>query len=247
MASDHGVGGSNPSWPVSYSTQVISLGWIVVYQARIKGIMGVRVRQHVNPLSKKFQHELAPLDWVTIYHHPDQPLFLDIGCARGQFLSEMAQLQPEHNFLGIEIRRTLVESANQLRDQHQLSNLHFLFGNINTPLISLFGANVLQGVTIQFPDPWFKRRHQKRRVVQSQLVEELAICIQPGGFLFIQSDILEVAIEMCDRIAEHPAFTSPNPPRTWLRDNPLPAATEREQLTLSAGSPVYRSLFHVRE
>lgn len=208
--------------------------------------MGVRLRQHVNPLSNKFQHQIAPLDWATIYAKPDQPLFLDIGCARGQFLSEMAQLQPEHNFLGIEIRRTLVESANQLRDQLQLHNLHFLFGNINTTLSSLLGPNSVHGVTIQFPDPWFKRRHQKRRVVQPQLVEELSTYIQPGGFLFIQSDVLEVAIEMCDRITEHPAFQATTPPQDWLPENPLPASTEREQLTLSEGLPVYRSLFHLQ-
>ena len=208
--------------------------------------MGVRVRQHVNPLSKKFQNEIASLDWATIYANSTQPLFLDIGCARGQFLLEIAQLQPHHNFLGVEIRRSLVESANQLRDQLQLGNLHYLFGNVNTTLSSLLGPNSVQGVTIQFPDPWFKRRHQKRRVVQPQLVQELATCVQPGGFVFIQSDILEVAIEMCDRISEHPVFTSPHPPQTWLQDNPLPATTEREQLTLSEGLPVYRYLFHVQ-
>jgi len=208
--------------------------------------MGVRVRQHVNPLSKKFQNEIAPLNWAEIYANPDQPLFLDIGCARGQFLLEIAQLQPHHNFLGVEIRRTLVESANQLRDQLQLDNLHYLFGNVNTTLSSLLGPDSVQGVTIQFPDPWFKRRHQKRRVVQPQLVQELATCVQPGGFVFIQSDILAVAIEMCDRISEHPAFTSSHPPQQWLQENPLPATTEREQLTLSEGLPVYRYLFHVQ-
>ncbi|WP_299414049.1 tRNA (guanosine(46)-N7)-methyltransferase TrmB [Acaryochloris sp. IP29b_bin.148] len=205
--------------------------------------MGVRVRQHVNPLSLKFQHAIAPPNWSAIYANPNQPLFLDIGCARGQFLLGMAQLQPHHNFLGIEIRQPLVQSANQQRETLQLHNLHYLFGNINRSLTSLLGPNSLQGATIQFPDPWFKRRHQKRRVVQPELVAALAICIQPGGFVLIQSDVLEVAAEMRDRIAEQPAFQPTRSPEDWLQDNPLPVPTEREQLTLSQGLPVYRSLF----
>ncbi|KAI9131606.1 tRNA (guanosine(46)-N7)-methyltransferase TrmB [Acaryochloris sp. CCMEE 5410] len=208
--------------------------------------MGVRVRQHVNPLSKKFQHAIAPPDWPAIFAQPEQPLYLDIGCARGQFLLEMAQLRPHHNFLGVEIRRPMVKSALKRRDALQLTNLHFLFGNINTSLDSLVGAQAVTGVTIQFPDPWFKRRHQKRRVVQPQLVNELAICLKPEGLLLIQSDVLEVAIDMCDRIAEHPAFTGTTPPHHWLAENPFPAATEREKLTLSEGLPVYRYLFQRR-
>ncbi|ABW26946.1 tRNA (guanosine(46)-N7)-methyltransferase TrmB [Acaryochloris marina] len=208
--------------------------------------MGVRVRQHVNPLSKKFQHAIAPPDWPEIFAQPEQPLYLDIGCARGQFLLEMAQLHPYHNFLGVEIRRPMVESALKRRDALQLTNLHFLFGNINTSLDSLVGAQSVTGVTIQFPDPWFKRRHQKRRVVQPQLVNELAICLKPEGLLLIQSDVLEVAIDMCDRITEHPAFTGTTPPHHWLTESPFPAATEREKLTLSEGLPVYRYLFQRR-
>lgn len=205
--------------------------------------MGVRVRQHVNPLSQKFQTAIAPPDWSAIFAQPEQPLYLDIGCARGQFLLEMAQLQPQHNFLGVEIRLPMVQSALRRRDELQLSNLHFLFGNINTSLASLVGAQLITGVMIQFPDPWFKRRHQKRRVVQPELVNELATCLKPEGLLLIQSDVLEVAIEMCDRIAEHPAFQGTTSPHNWLSKNPFPAATEREKLTLAEGLPVYRYLF----
>jgi tRNA (guanine-N7-)-methyltransferase len=208
--------------------------------------MAVRVRQHVNPLNQKFQRAIAPPNWSAIYLNPNQPLFLDIGCARGQFLLEMAQLQPHHNFLGVEIRQALVQAANQERDQLHLGNLHYLFANINTSLSALIEPNALQGVMIQFPDPWFKRRHQKRRVVQPQLVRDLAVCLRPGGFVFIQSDILAVVVEMRDRIVAHPAFEQMESTDDWLTQNPLPISTERERLTLSQGLPVYRCWFHKR-
>ena len=75
----------------------------------------VRVRQHVNPLGIRYQTPVNEVDWENIYVDKSQPLLLDIGCARGQFLIEMAQLEPECNFLGLEIREPLVEAANKTR------------------------------------------------------------------------------------------------------------------------------------
>ncbi len=83
----------------------------------------VRVRQHVNPLSHKYRHPIAPPDWNQVYQDMTQPLHLDIGCARGKFLLQMAQVEPEINFLGIEIRQPLVIEANQERERLGLSNL----------------------------------------------------------------------------------------------------------------------------
>ena len=203
----------------------------------------VRVRQHVNPLSQKYQGPVGTPDWKQVYARPTQPLHLDIGCARGKFLLSMAQLKPDWNFLGVEIRQPLVERANQERDRLQLTNLHYLFCNINTSLAMLLSSGCLQAVTIQFPDPWFKRRHQKRRVVQPQLVADLALCLEPGGFLLIQSDVLAVAVDMCDRILAHPEFILKGSPDQWLLENPLPVPTERERSTLKQGKAVYRAWF----
>ncbi|WP_404786517.1 tRNA (guanosine(46)-N7)-methyltransferase TrmB [Altericista sp. CCNU0014] len=203
----------------------------------------VRVRQHVNPLSQKYQTPIAPPDWATLYQTTTNPLHLDIGCARGQFLLEMAQAKPDWNFLGVEIREPLVVRANEVRDELGLKNLHYLFCNINVSLSTLLGSQMLGGATIQFPDPWFKKRHQKRRVAQPELIQTLADRIQPEGFLFIQSDVLDVAEQMRAAINAHPAF-QPSPDSTpWMPHNPLPVATEREIATLLEGKPVYRSWF----
>lgn len=209
----------------------------------------VRVRQHVNPLSQKYLTPISPPDWTQIYANPTQPLHLDIGCAKGKFVLSMATLQPDWNFLGLEIREPLVEEANQLRDALELTNLHYLFCNANNslqPLLSSLPEGSLQYVTIQFPDPWFKKRHQKRRVVQPELVADLARYLKPGGLVFIQSDIEQVAVQMRDRFQSHPAFQREGG-ETWLPENPLPVPTEREKATLSYGEPVYRTLFRRRE
>lgn len=205
----------------------------------------VRVRQHVNPLAQKYRTPANAVDWEKVYALPNQPLHLDIGCARGQFLLSMAKIEPNWNFLGLEIREPLVVEANKLREELGLTNLHYLFCNVNNSLRSLLSSlspGTLQRVTIQFPDPWFKTRHAKRRVVQPELVEELANYLPIGGEVFLQSDMEFIAVEMCDRFAAHPAFQRLGTAE-WLIENPLPIPTEREIYTQKKGEPVYRALF----
>ena len=205
----------------------------------------VRVRQHVNPLSKKYQTPVQPPIWERVYAQPSQPLHLDIGCARGEFLLSMATLQPHWNFLGLEIREPLVEQANAKVSELGLRNLYYLFANVNNslkPLLESFEAGTLRRVTLQFPDPWFKKRQAKRRVVQPELVDTLSTYLMDGGEVFLQSDVEAVAVEMCDRFEAHPAFQKQGA-ELWLASNPLPVATERETSTLSRGEPVYRALF----
>ncbi len=205
----------------------------------------VRVRQHVNPLSSKYQTAITPPIWSAIYPNLSNPIHLDIGCARGRFLLEMAQLQPNINFLGIEIRELLVIEANNLKEELGLNNLYYLYCNINNSLETILKSlpqKIVQYVTIQFPDPWFKTRHGKRRVVQPELVEILANYLPQNAQIFIQSDIKLVAEEMIARFAENSNFKRQHQ-QQWLDENPLPIATEREKATINKNQPIYRSLF----
>ena len=202
------------------------------------------MRQHVNPLSDKYQIPLIPPDWTQIYGNVQQPLHLDIGCARGRFILEMAQLQSDRNFLGLEIREPLVTEANRKRDELELKNLYYLFCNVNNSLDVLLASlpdSVLDCVSIQFPDPWFKKRHAKRRVVRSDLVEELARSLRAGAKIFLQSDVEAIAKEMREQFQQHPQFTRQHP-EPWLLKNPFPITTEREKATFAKGEPVYRCL-----
>ncbi|MBD1909306.1 MULTISPECIES: tRNA (guanosine(46)-N7)-methyltransferase TrmB [unclassified Leptolyngbya] len=205
----------------------------------------VRVRQHVNPLSQKYQTPIQPPNWSQIYASPQQPLLLDIGCARGSFLLEMAAQQPDWNFLGLEIREPLVIRANDACQEAGLKNLHYLFCNANNalhPLLSSLPVGVFQKVAVQFPDPWFKKRHQKRRVIQPEVVGAIAQFLIPSGEVFLQSDVEEVLLEMGDRFHEHPIFQRETgiPEQT---PNPFPVMTEREIFTLEQDKPVYRMRF----
>jgi tRNA (guanine-N7-)-methyltransferase len=206
-----------------------------------------RVREHVNPLAKCYQTPQPVPCWSDIFADFSRPLHLDIGCAKGRFIQQLATLDPTWNYLGLEIREPLVTAGNEWRDEQQLRNLHHLFCNANNtlrPIVESLPSGILQRVSIQFPDPWFKQKHRKRRVVQLPLVQDLADFMPAGSLLFIQSDILDVAIEMRDRFAANPAFIRQSEP--WIEPNPMPLPTEREISVLQKGEPVYRMTFQHR-
>jgi tRNA (guanine-N7-)-methyltransferase len=142
----------------------------------------------------------------------------------------------------------LVIEANQERERLGLSNLAFVFGNMNVApeiLLQSLPADKLFWVSIQFPDPWFKQRHSKRRVVQPELVIALAKYMVAGGWVFLQSDVESIALEMTERFQAHPHFVRQHQ-TPWLAENIFPVPTEREKSTYNKSQPVYRSLFRVR-
>ncbi len=205
------------------------------------------VRQHVNPLSRFYQlpRPLPPLK--ELFANPELPLHLDIGSARGRFLLTLAPLRPEHNHLGLEIRRPLVSAAEADREAAQLPNLRFLFGNANVSLpgwLAELPPGRLEVVSLQFPDPWFKTRHHKRRVLQPVLLQALAGAMSPGSELFLQSDVRELIEPMVALVEGSGCFQRPlADPHPWRFTNPLPVPSERERHVEAQGLPVFRVLF----
>lgn len=205
------------------------------------------VRQHVNPLSRYHQlpRPLPPLE--GLFSEATWPLHLDIGCARGRCLLELARLRPQRNHLGVEIRRPLVEAAEADRQAEGLTNLHYLFCNANVSLqtwLEQLPPGRLELVSIQFPDPWFKKKHHKRRVLQPPLLLSLAAALAPGRQLFLQSDVPAVIEPMVQLVELSGCFERPaEDARPWRAGNPLPVPTERETYVLAQGLPVYRVLY----
>lgn len=201
----------------------------------------VRVHQHVNPLAPYFRFTPEPLEIEKIFAAPNQSLFLDIGSARGRFLLKMAELFPDQNFLGVEIREPLVTEANRLKEEKNLTNLHYEFVNATTalaPLLENLPNNILQTATIQFPDPWYKKKHAKRRMVNDKLVETLTRHLSIRGKIFVQTDVEFLAYEMMALFR-----ANSNLKELEINQNPFSVKTEREQAVEDKGLPIFRALF----
>jgi len=204
----------------------------------------VRVHQHVNPLSPYYRRSPEPIDIENVFADPERPLLLDIGSARGRFLLRMAEAEPAWNYIGVEIREPLVEEANRLAAEQGSTNLHYAFCNAMLWLDRLLDGippGVLQSVTIQFPDPWFKKRHAKRRMVNQEMVDTIAEHLAPTGRVFVQTDIEFLAEEMFALFRADERFAE------FSTDaNPFPVKTEREKAVEDKDLPVYRTMFLVQ-
>jgi tRNA (guanine-N7-)-methyltransferase len=201
----------------------------------------VRVHQHVNPLAPFYRFTPQPLQIERVFADPNLPLHLDIGSARGRFLLKMAMVEPNQNFLGVEIREPLVEEANRIREEENLTNLHYEFCNATYSLDKLLEpllSEVLQTVTIQFPDPWYKKKHAKRRMVKDNLVEIIVGHLRITGKIFIQTDVDFLAEEMFELFRENARLCE-----VEVAENPFPVKTERETAVEEKGLPIYRTMF----
>jgi len=153
------------------------------------------MRQHVNPLSSNFnQIERIP-SLSDMFGNSKLNLHLDIGCAAGEFLFDLALVNTNWNYLGIEIREKLVKNAKLKMVENEIKNLYFVFGNANNFLNDVqseFIIKNLKSISLIFPDPWFKKRHYKRRVIQPEFVNILSNSLQKGSLIFIKTDVKDL-------------------------------------------------------
>ena len=177
---------------------------------KVGAAKGVRCRQHVNPLSQKFCKPSETPSWDVIFKDISKPLTIDVGCGGGRFPLAMAKRFRERNFLGVDVREALVERGEKWGEFAEVSeNVAFAAGNCTVslkPWLEDYNENnkdnkrgKVELVCVQFPDPHFKRKHWKRRVVQKEMVEALASGLEEGARVFLQSDVKEVAEDMRDK------------------------------------------------
>ena len=153
------------------------------------------MRQHVNPLSKNFDEVERIPSLIEMFDDYKLPLHLDIGCASGDFLFDLAFVNNNWNYLGIEIRERLVKTAKLKVQEREIKNLYFVFGNANKILNhfqSEFIIKNIKSITFNFPDPWFKKRHYKRRVIQPEFINTLSNSMQKGSLIFIKTDVKDL-------------------------------------------------------
>ncbi|KAL1547469.1 tRNA (guanine(46)-N(7))-methyltransferase [Salvia divinorum] len=242
---------------LEYSTQIVTREYADLNISNNDGqeVGHVRVRQHVNPLSFSKMVPVELPDWNAVYKDATLPLMVDIGSGSGRFLLWLAKRNCGlKNYLGLEIRPKLAKRAEHWVHELELNNIHFKHANATVSFkqfISTYpGPLVL--VSILCPDPHFKKKHHKRRVVQKPLVDSIVDCLIPGGQIFIQSDIQEVAVDMRKYFdAEFDKLVHINHVDRnilcdndgWLLSNPMGIRTEREIHAELEGASIYRRMY----
>jgi tRNA (guanine-N7-)-methyltransferase len=197
----------------------------------------VRKRQHVNVNAlcfETFSGEMPRLE-------PGRVVELEIGCADAQFLFERAAKDPTRTYIGLEIREALVDDVNK-RAKAQGLPVQAVWVHASLHLASIMPMHSVRHCYLNFPDPWFKRKHRDRRMINESLLRQLHPVMEPEGDVLMQSDVFDVALdamhvfESCDDMYENLV----DPWTFWKEGNPFAVRSWREMNCEDESMPVWR-------
>jgi tRNA (guanine-N7-)-methyltransferase len=170
------------------------------------------------------------------------PLVFEIGFGMGQSLIEMAQANPQWNYIGVEVHPPGVGNILRLGAEANLTNLKVYKADAKAVLADCIADNALDRIQIFFPDPWHKTRHHKRRLIQPDFVQELRAKLKPGGILHLATDWEPYAKHMMKVLSAAPGFRNASGVGSWATEHARPL-TKFEQRGQRLGHGVWDLLF----
>jgi tRNA (guanine-N7-)-methyltransferase len=169
---------------------------------------------------------------------------LEIGPGRGGFVFERLASDPEICIIGLEVRLKWATIVDRRLAEQGLAERARVFAEDARTAVRRFPEACLSAVFVHFPDPWWKKRHEKRLVLGEPLLVELARTLRPGADVFLQTDVEDRAAQYEALFAAFPAF-APAGATARADANPFRAQSPRERRAIADGLPIYR-LHYVR-
>lgn len=181
----------------------------------------------------------APPDWKAVFGF-DGPLELEIGCGAGGFALEYCRRFPQLRYVAFEWRKKYAREVQHRADKHGLKNLKVIEGDARDAVPRLFAAGSLDVIHLQFPDPWWKRAHQKRAILQPDFTAFLRTRLKADGRFDFRTDVEDRAKQGL-AVLEGAGFVNPLGPGVFHPYDPDEVPSTRERRYLVTGQPVYRA------
>jgi tRNA (guanine-N7-)-methyltransferase len=148
-----------------------------------------------------------PLHFLSLFGR-QAPVIVEIGFGNGEATWQTARAHPEQDFIGVEVHRPGVGRLLMALEEHELGNVRIACQDAVGFMGDAIPESSLDGVRIYFPDPWPKKRHHKRRIVQAPFMALVARCIKPGGILHLATDWAPYAEHMLEVLGSGTEFTN---------------------------------------
>lgn len=165
-----------------------------------------RSRPDLDVSAYTFEYPSWPVEWSEVFGGDPRPIELEIGPGKGLFLASAAMLRPHHDFVGIEVTLKYARATAERLAKLGLTNARSIAGDGRRFLAEFVPARSLRAIHVSFPDPWWKLRHRKRRVVCPEFVADAARTLVDGGELHLTTDVEEYFEVMLSLVGESPAF-----------------------------------------
>ncbi|MGN6826089.1 tRNA (guanosine(46)-N7)-methyltransferase TrmB [Paucibacter sp. M5-1] len=177
----------------------------------------------------------------------EAPLVLEIGFGMGGATAQIAQTLPDHDFIGCEVHEPGVGALLKLIDEQQIANIRIVQHDAVEVLAQMIAPASLAGVHIFFPDPWHKKRHNKRRLIQAEFVATLIQHIRPGGYLHLATDWEPYAQQMLAVLSAEPGLENTAATGTGYAEKPAyRPLTKFENRGIQLGHGVWDLVFKRR-
>jgi tRNA (guanine-N7-)-methyltransferase len=184
----------------------------------------------------------VPLDWHAVFGN-DHPVELEVGFGKGLFLVNAALASPQINFVGVEIERKYqLFTANRIA-KRGLTNVRLVCADARLHLRDAVAPGSLQKVHVYFPDPWWKKRHHKRRVFTAEFVGSCARVLRLGGRLEVATDVEEYFQIIRELLAQQLLLRSVPVSESAQPKHDMDYLTNFERKSLQRGTPVYRGRY----
>ncbi len=188
------------------------------------------------------EYKESTIDWAVEFGR-EAPLWIEIGFGNGIQTAHMAKMYPEINFLGIEIHMPGVgHLLNQILE-HQLQNLRIIRHDAVEVLQNCVFDGQAERILLFFPDPWPKKKHHKRRIVQTEFTKLVIQKLKTGGHFHMATDWEEYALHMLETIGAEKGFINQSPENDYITPPAYRLTTKFENRGIKRGHGVWDLLF----
>jgi tRNA (guanine-N7-)-methyltransferase len=181
----------------------------------------------------------APLSWEEVFGN-DHPVEVEVGFGKGLFLLRAAQANPGVNYLGVEIVRKYQLYAATRLAKRGLGNVRVACADARPFLRERVPAGSVRAVHVYFPDPWWKKRHHKRRLFTGEFASACERVLLPGGRLLLATDVEDYAALAREVVAGHTRLAPVPPPAEHEPSHDLDYLTNFERKFRKQGRAIYR-------
>lgn len=184
-----------------------------------------------------------PQRWEQIVPADHPHVELEVGSGKGLFLQVAGAAFPERHYVGIELAAKFANRAAKRVAKAGLNNVVMLRGDAQRFLRDVVPDSSLMRLHVYFPDPWWRNKHKKRRVLNDQALRDIERSLRPGGELHFWTDVLDYYEHICGRVMEITRLAGPRfvPQRT--ASHSMDYTTHFERRARTHGQPVYRAIF----
>lgn len=199
----------------------------------------------IDPITAKYRgRDLEAIRSFAEHHELSLPAHVEIGSNRGRFLRGIAELHPDVSVVGIEYRRAWAALAEREGQRSGPPNAYVLSADALLAIPLLFADGMIARIYVLFPDPWWKKRHAKRRMISPSFLDLAARKIGPGGLLLIKTDVApyrDYVAELMSEVATFEPITDVDD--SYPADETQWPLTTRERNIVREGLPIYRLYF----